>query len=97
MLYLSIESTQEPRLALDPLLKTLGLVDAPQLLSLFYRDDRHVTCASSDTVFYCASACDPLPAQACDDALRAAEVTFRRIVGDSPIEMFPTTSVASDD
>ena len=48
-------------------------------------------------VFSLAAACGLAPGEACDDALRAAESVWRRIVGDDSAEMFVGGPPAVDD
>ena len=78
----------------------MGLNDAPSLLSLTYADERADSASPADlpaSVFSLASACGLAPAEACDDALRAAETVWRRIVDDDSAEMFAGGPPPMDD
>ena len=98
-MYLSIASAtgQAPAEALKPLLKALDLIDGPKLLSLYYLDDRHVfSSPSTASTNILSSPCEPSPAQACDDALRAAETLFRSIVGDDQAVLLAESAPVDD-
>ena len=77
----------------------LGLDVSAALLSLTYADERlEATDVASlpDGIYGLASACGLAPAGASDDALRAAEVVWRRITGDDS-EMFAGGPPSMDD